>query len=153
MPLGHSSAQTGLHPETSAAQVNSPDSLNRRSPPSREVFFKLLLNFRFALGMLRVWLYFPPAMTSQQSIRRRHGNGTPQSLHKSGMYRRNRKHSSLNCLNLPTAEKFPFLFYCHSIMTPATPGILFPFILLANTSTITKHRSLTYSQYIRCLVS
>src|SRR4030042_7019636 len=110
MPVGHSSAQTGLHPETPAAQANSPDSLNRRSPPSREVFFNLLLNFGFALGMLRIWLYFSPTMTSQQAICRGHGNRTPQSLHKSGMYRRNRMHSSLNCLNLPTAEKFLFLF-------------------------------------------
>src|SRR4030042_2220486 len=109
MPVGHSSAQTGLHPETSAAQVNPPDSLSRRSPPSREVFLKHILIFRFALGMLRVRLYFPPAMTGQQSICRGHGNGTPQPLHKSGMYRRNRKHSSLNCFNLPTAEKFLFL--------------------------------------------
>src|SRR3990167_8067840 len=96
MPVGHSYAQTGLHPETSDAQANSPDSLNMRSPPYREFFFNLLLNFRFALGMLRIRLYFSPAMTSQQSIGRGHGNRTPQSLHKRGMYRRNRKHSSLN---------------------------------------------------------
>ena len=147
-----SSFQTGLHLETSDAQVNSPGSLNTRPPPSGEVFFKLFLDSGLTLGMLGIRLYFSPAMTRQQSIGRRYGNRMPESLYKSGVYRRNRKNPALLCFRFPVAEKFPFLFKWHHIVAPATPCVPSLFILMANTITIAKHCSLAYSQYIGCLV-
>lgn len=61
----HSSFQSGLHPETSTVAEADLRFSDRRLPPLRGIFFKLVLQCRIALGMLCVRLHLSPVVTRQ----------------------------------------------------------------------------------------